>query len=266
MTINDSSSKLLNIISIFTLSLIFIGAIISTYSKELAFFILHVTSFFFPALIIADAVKRYGVGTTIKLFLLSSIIGTVMEISGVLYGFPFGKYTYTSVMRFKIAGLVPLSIPIYWFVITYVSMHVTNRITRVRYMENILTAIILSIIDGLCAVSWDLIMDPVMVNIVNAWVWESKNGLFGVPFSNYVGWVFVASLMTFGYRIIVFRYEINEVKSFLSGIIYVQLWLVMAIIAIINSHIEYVYTSLFLFLTFTLLYLINIIKDNLREN
>lgn len=37
--------------------------------------------------------------------------------------------------------------------------------------------------------AWDLAMDPVWMNIDHAWVWRDGGGYFGVPFSNYCGWI-----------------------------------------------------------------------------
>ena len=36
---------------------------------------------------------------------------------------------------------------------------------------------------------WDFCLDPIRSTIDGAWIWEDGGGYFGVPFSNYMGWL-----------------------------------------------------------------------------
>jgi putative membrane protein len=40
--------------------------------------------------------------------------------------------------------------------------------------------------------SWDLTMDPIWANIVHAWNWKSGGVYFGVPATNFSGWLLTA--------------------------------------------------------------------------
>jgi putative membrane protein len=47
--------------------------------------------------------------------------------------------------------------------------------------------------------AWDLTLDPYMVDVPKAWVWEDKGPYFGIPFHNYVGWVATTFLVFLAY-------------------------------------------------------------------
>ena len=181
------------------LSFIFIlaGLIISNISYGSTFLILHLADILIFIAVILDAIKTLDIGDTIKFFVLSFTIGLIMELSGVLYGIPFGEYHYTKVIGLKIFGLVPLAIPLNWFLITYIAFKMTNGLIGYSMSEfSILNLIALAILDGLIATSWDLIIDPVMVHIIRAWVWETSGGIYGIPISNFVGWFIVSFIIT----------------------------------------------------------------------
>jgi hypothetical protein len=44
--------------------------------------------------------------------------------------------------------------------------------------------------------AWDLFLDPQMV-AWNFWHWEIPGQYFGIPWSNYLGWVLVSALLSF---------------------------------------------------------------------
>lgn len=46
-------------------------------------------------------------------------------------------------------------------------------------------------------VAWDLSFDPIFSTINYAWVWRDGGGYFGVPFSNFLGWLLTTFLQLF---------------------------------------------------------------------
>ena len=52
---------------------------------------------------------------TLSFFVASCLISLSMELLGTGTGFPFGAYSYTGFLGYKIAGHVPYSIPLSWF-------------------------------------------------------------------------------------------------------------------------------------------------------
>jgi len=120
---------------------------------------------------------------------LASLIGFTVEVIGVRTGFPFGRYVYNlSPMVLGVSAIIPL----YWFVATYASYWVAYATLRSREL-------LLSAYTGACAALWDLVMDPVMSNLVEAWTWLDR-GPLGIPLTNYIGWLLTSMLIAEVYR------------------------------------------------------------------
>ena len=222
-------------------------------------FLLHLPYLLIIFIALLDAAYSWGLKRALAFFTSAFIIGLLSEIIGVLYGVPFGRYHYTVEVG-KIFGIVPFDIPIYWFVITYVSFSMNNKIFQVDHKERNYTYAVplISLLDGFCATAWDLIMDPVMVNILNVWVWEEGGEFFNIPMSNFLGWILVAALISLTYRIIVIKTARSSMVSYtnVSAIVYFELWLTMVIIAYHANHLEYLPIGTMMMFTFLIILII----------
>ena len=126
---------------------------------------------------------------------ISFSIGLIAELAGTIYGIPFGKYYYTDVLPLKIFGLVPLTIPLMWMSLSYIAYSTTNiMVTRPQ------SVLLLSSLDGLCLVAFDLLADPVAVGF-GLWVWINESPYYGIPLSNFLGWFLVTFTITSIYRL-----------------------------------------------------------------
>ena len=194
---------------------------------------LHIVYFIILVISFLDSIYAWGIIGGLSLFLLAFFIGLFFEIIGVLYGVPFGKYHYTEKIPAKIIGLVPPDIPLYWFVIIHTSIRITNVISGESILgsNNLYKRVMISFVDGLCAVSWDLIMDPIMVNVYHVWVWEKPSGLYGIPLTNFIGWIIVVFITSFTFRTI-FHHISNPRELITPALMYFLLWLVMFLTAI----------------------------------
>ncbi len=67
------------------------------------------------------AMRILGLGRALAFLLPSVFISLVSELLGTSTGFPFGHYSYLSGLGYKIAGLVPFTIPLSWFYLGFVS-------------------------------------------------------------------------------------------------------------------------------------------------
>lgn len=126
-----------------------------------------------------------------------------IEFIGSSTGFPFGSYDYTDALQPQL-GHVPLLIPLAWFmmmppawaVAQQIAGHLSGRARVAAYV-------------GLSAVAitaWDLFLDPQMVEW-GFWEWEqTAGGYFGVPWSNYAGWLLTGVVVTLLVR--PYRYEL----------------------------------------------------------
>ncbi len=142
----------------------------------------------------AAAVLLFGliaIGTrkTLIFFAVATTIPLGMELLGTSTGFPFGPYSYTSFLGFKVAGLVPYSIPLSWFYMGFTSFVLANVIVA-RLGPRHRTAWSLALGVYFLTV-WDLSLDPAMASQllpIHFWIWHQGGPYFGMPISNLVGW------------------------------------------------------------------------------
>ncbi|MDB9416263.1 gamma-carotene 1'-hydroxylase CruF [Microcystis aeruginosa] len=111
------------------------------------------------------------------------------ELLGTSTGFPFGHYRYLSGLGYKIAGLVPFTIPLSWFYLGF-SAYVIARVglstlALPQWLQN-LGAIA---IGAVLLTSWDFVLDPAMSQTtIPFWIWEQPGAFFGMPYENFAGW------------------------------------------------------------------------------
>ena len=111
------------------------------------------------------------------------------ELLGTSTGFPFGEYRYLSGLGYKIADLVPFTIPLSWFYVGFC----TYLIARVGLESRPLPTWVRSVgaigVGSLLLTFWDFVLDPAMSQTdVPFWVWEQPGAFFGMPYQNFAGW------------------------------------------------------------------------------
>ena len=138
---------------------------------------------------VTHALATRGARWTAVLVLVTAGGGLLAEAAGVATGAPFGRYTYAGSLGAKAFG-VPLVIPLAWTMMAYPAYVVAGRLTAGRLGRGLVT--------GAALASWDLFLDPQMVD-AGHWRWAHPTphlpGVPHVPLSNYAGWLVVAALM-----------------------------------------------------------------------
>lgn len=124
-------------------------------------------------------------------FMLSAIaLSLTSELLGTSTGFPFGHYRYLSGLGYKIADLVPFTIPLSWFYLgfsAYIIARAGLATVRVKPWLRQLLAIFFG---ALCLTSWDFVLDPAMSQAsIPFWIWEQPGAFFGMPYQNFAGWL-----------------------------------------------------------------------------
>jgi putative membrane protein len=139
--------------------------------------------------------SRFGWGALYYLAAIAAMTW-LAEAVGSRTGVPFGEYQYTDVLQPQIGG-VPALIPFAWFMMLPPAWAVTqiilgNPVGRptLRYRTTF------AAVSALALTAWDLFLDPQMVGW-NFWQWAHPVGYFGIPWSNYVGWLIVSFLVSF---------------------------------------------------------------------
>lgn len=145
----------------------------------------------------------WGWPRTLKTILIVVVFTYLAELLGSKTGFPFGKYHYTDLLQPQLAG-VPLLIPLAWLMMLPPAWAITAIIlgkppTSNRHeaapKNNFRSTLQFTLLSALALTAWDLFLDPQMVGW-GFWVWETPGPYFGIPLSNYLGWILTAFLLT----------------------------------------------------------------------
>lgn len=143
----------------------------------------------------AAAVALYAyreLGTRLLLtFMVPAVVLSLgSELLGTSTGFPFGHYQYLSGLGYKVAGLVPFTIPLSWFymgLVCYVlgraGLESIQLPTWVRQIGAIAVGAIL-------LTAWDFVLDPAMSQTqFPFWQFQEEGAFFGMPYRNLTGWM-----------------------------------------------------------------------------
>ena len=149
--------------------------------------VLTVIAFFLAS--VTHALLYRGPRWTGLFVLITATTGLLAESLGTSTGFPFGEYDYAGTLGWKLLS-VPVVIPLAWSMMAYPCLLVGQRLARSRVGA--------AVVGGWALASWDLFLDPQMVE-AGHWRWTDVQvalpGAPGIPVSNYLGWVLVAVLM-----------------------------------------------------------------------
>ncbi len=138
---------------------------------------------------VTHALVHRGLRWTAFYVLVTTGTGLLAESIGTSTGFPFGEYAYADSLGWKLLA-VPVVIPLAWAMMAYPCLLVGQRLASSRLGA--------AVVGGVALASWDLFLDPQMVE-AGHWRWSDVElalpGSPGIPVSNYLGWLLVAVLM-----------------------------------------------------------------------
>ncbi|MDM9379190.1 carotenoid biosynthesis protein [Chlorogloeopsis sp. ULAP01] len=136
------------------------------------------------------AYRTLGLRLWLAFMLPSVFISLTSELLGTSTGFPFGHYTYLSGLGYKIAGLVPFTIPLSWFYLGCASYLLARAGLEVDKKPSLLRHAGAVALGALLLTSWDFVLDPAMSQTaLPFWYWHQPGAFFGMPYQNFVGWL-----------------------------------------------------------------------------
>jgi len=141
---------------------------------------------------LAHALRWIGGWRVVAMFGVASLIALASELLGTRTGYPFGGYSYTPLLGYRILGLVPFPIPISWTFILYCSLAMCGRLLPAR--DDGRTRLLWAFVAGLILTAWDVAMDPAMVRTAH-WLWHEPGPFYGMPFTNWIGWVVTGTVI-----------------------------------------------------------------------
>jgi uncharacterized membrane protein len=148
-----------------------------------------------------------GAQMAIYLGVTATLLALGAELAGTSVGLPFGEYAYSGLLGYRVLGLVPFPIPLSWFYMLVGSLAIVARLTRATGRGR---PWLWATGAGLLMVAWDISMDPAMVK-TGHWLWGSgemfrglpgwlesfftADAFYGMPLSNWLGWLLTATLI-----------------------------------------------------------------------
>ena len=134
-----------------------------------------------------------GRPAAIRMFLIGILGAFLFE---EFIGLQSGLYYFTDLMGPKI-DKAPLSIGLSWMAVFYMGWFMANLVCdgapSPRY-NSIPRIIVKSLVAAFIVSATDLAADPMSVE-GGLWVWNDGGPFFGVPYSNYIGWIIVGTVI-----------------------------------------------------------------------
>jgi putative membrane protein len=128
------------------------------------------------------------------------------ENLGVTTGFPFGHYAFLVEPTLPHVGAIPPIVGPLYFGMGYLAWIIANVILfgRVQRPANRFDLVALPVIAAFVMTQWDVVMDPPGSTLARAWVWYDSGGYFGVPLTNFLGWLLVTYLYFQGFSLVLY--------------------------------------------------------------
>ncbi len=153
------------------------------------------------AFALVHASRRYGVRGIAVFAGLCLVIGNALENLGVLTGFPYGHYEFLPLMGPQFLH-VPVLLGLAYIGMAYVSWTVACVILGATGTKpEGLGLISLPLLSSFVMAAWDLAQDPVWSTLLHAWRWRDGGSWFGVPLSNFAGWILTVFLIYFAFAL-----------------------------------------------------------------
>ena len=144
---------------------------------------------------LTHAGSRIGWRRAASLAAVGTFISLAAELTGTSTGLPFGPYSYTTLLGWRVAGLVPFPIPLSWFYMVYGSLAILGRLLPAR--DDLRTRLAWGALGGLTLTAWDVSMDPAMSFATAHWLWHTSGFFYGMPLLNWFGWWLTGSVVAF---------------------------------------------------------------------
>jgi putative membrane protein len=149
---------------------------------------------------VLHATGKIGGRRALAIFGAAFVITLGAELTGTHTGYPFGPYSYTTQLGYRVLGLVPFNIPTSWFFMLYCALAICGRLLAPR--DDARSKWVWAIVGGVVLTAWDVSMDPAMVTTAH-WLWHLEDPagkpawiaflttdfFYGMPITNWLGWL-----------------------------------------------------------------------------
>lgn len=147
--------------------------------------------------------RRLGAGRGGWLALAVGLGAFAGETVGVATHFPFGPYSYTTILFPASPGTVPLPVIGAWLLVVITSVATAQFLLpapplapalpwpdrlRARWRQLALATVL--------GVALDLVLEPVAVHVEGYWVWHASGPYYGIPTANFLGWAVLCAVLS----------------------------------------------------------------------
>jgi hypothetical protein len=138
----------------------------------------------------------YGAKNALALFAICIVITFATENLGSATGLMFGSYHFVVGSDLPHIGVIPIIVGPLWFGIGYFAWIVAGTLLggADQHLNRRLNMFVLPPVAALVMTQWDFVMDAPEATISKAWVWHHGGAYFGVPLTNYFGWLLTSWL------------------------------------------------------------------------
>ena len=133
----------------------------------------------------------YGWKNTLAFFTICLVVTFALENFGSLTGALFGRYHFEVGAELPHVGVIPIIVGPLWFGMGYFAWIVACTLLggADRDLNRQLNVIVLPLVAAFVMTQWDFVMDAPASTISKAWIWHDGGAVFGVPLTNYTGWL-----------------------------------------------------------------------------
>jgi len=186
------------------------------------------------AFFLVSAIGYFKKNELLAFAVICFIISNLFENTSVLYGFPFGKFHHSEVTGPRLFNIPWLATPTY-MAMGYVSWMVTQvilgRQKRSSWSRDIFST---PLVAAFVFSSWDFCNDAVFHTVNKAFFYHHPGPWFGVPVSNFLGWLFTTFIFYSLFSLYLSRQKVNDEPEY-RGIIK-PYWLQIILLYALNAY------------------------------
>lgn len=115
----------------------------------------------------------------IMLFVAFAVLALAIETFAIFTGFPYGRFSYSDAVGYKLFGVTPWTIAFAWTPLVLAAYTIPARSINSIFLRVPVVVILL--------LAFDAVLDPGAVRL-GFWNYQGGGEYYGVPLSNYFGW------------------------------------------------------------------------------
>jgi isopentenyl-diphosphate delta-isomerase len=127
-----------------------------------------------------------------------AVLAIVIETTAILTSFPYGHFDYSDLLGFKLFGVTPWTVAFAWSPLVIGAYAVAARYFDSFWLRVPVIAILLT--------AFDLVLDPGAVRL-GFWRYAESEGFYGVPLSNFAGWLISGAIAGIVLELLVSRFK-----------------------------------------------------------